>query len=101
MAGFAINLEYMARSPNATMPYKAGYEEDAFLKSLGLKMSEIEPKANNCSDVFVWHTQTKKEKPALIHMENTISQLDNTSLGPLLHKLDQLGISHVHSKNGK
>ncbi len=52
MAGFAVNLNYMAKF-NASMPYKAGYEEDEFLKSIGLKIEDIEPKANNCSEILV------------------------------------------------
>jgi beta-1,3-glucuronyltransferase len=50
MAGFAVNLNYMEKYPNASMPYKAGYEEDAFLKSIDLKIHEIEPKANDCTE---------------------------------------------------
>jgi hypothetical protein len=34
------------------MPYKAGYEEDGFLKSLSpLKLTEIELLASNCTEV--------------------------------------------------
>jgi beta-1,3-glucuronyltransferase S len=51
MAGFAVSVELLLQNPNASMPYKAGHEEDQFLKSLGLKMEEIEPKANNCTEV--------------------------------------------------
>lgn len=53
MAGFAVGLRYLADFPNASMPYKAGYEEDSFLKSIGLKIEEIEPKGNNCTEVLV------------------------------------------------
>lgn len=52
MAGFAVNLKYLAQYPNATMPYKAGYEEDAFLRSINLKIDDIEPKANDCTEVY-------------------------------------------------
>lgn len=51
MAGFAVNVDLILKHPNATMPYKAGYEEDRFISSLGVKLSDIEPKANNCSEV--------------------------------------------------
>lgn len=101
MAGFAVNLEYLIRSPNATMPYKAGYEEDEFLKSIGLKMTDIEPKANNCSEVLVWHTQTKKEKSAIVRMDMKILDSDHTSLGPLLRELEALGVSHISGSTGK
>ena len=40
------------------MPYKASYEEDGFLRQLGVGPEEGEPLADNCSLVLVWHTQT-------------------------------------------
>lgn len=53
MAGFAVNIEYLLKFPNATMPYRAGYEEDKFLRSLRLSLDEIEPKANSCTQVIL------------------------------------------------
>lgn len=100
MAGFAVSLEYLENSPNATMPYKAGFEEDEFLKSIGLKLEDIEPKANNCSEILVWHTQTKKEKPPLIHVDNRVVNLDDTSLGAILRELELMGVSHMNSDSG-
>ena len=40
------------------MPYKASYEEDGFLRQIGVGAEEAEPLADNCSLVLVWHTQT-------------------------------------------
>ena len=40
------------------MPYKASYEEDGFLRQIGVGPEEGEPLADNCSLVLVWHTQT-------------------------------------------
>ncbi|KAF4524007.1 hypothetical protein B566_EDAN006301 [Ephemera danica] len=51
MAGFAVSVDFFLQHPNATMPYKAGHEEDRFLKSLDLKLEDIEPKANMCTEV--------------------------------------------------
>lgn len=51
MAGFAVNIEFLLKFPNATMPFKAGYEEDMFLRSLGITLDEIEPKADDCTEV--------------------------------------------------
>lgn len=101
MAGFAVSLEYLALSPNATMPYRAGYEEDEFLKSIGLKLAHIEPKASNCSEILVWHTQTKKEKSAVVRIDSKILESDQTSLGPLLRELEALGVSHISSSTGE
>ncbi|XP_049948214.1 galactosylgalactosylxylosylprotein 3-beta-glucuronosyltransferase P-like [Schistocerca serialis cubense] len=65
MAGFAVSVEFLLQRPNASMPYKVGFEEDRFLKSLApFEPHEIELKANNCTKVLVWHTQTKKNKPS-------------------------------------
>ena len=33
------------------MPFTPGYEEDGFLKSLGLKKDDLEPLADNCTKV--------------------------------------------------
>lgn len=58
MAGFAVNLQLFLSKPKATMPYKVGYEEDYFIKSLGVQFKDLEPKANNCTEILVWHTKT-------------------------------------------
>ncbi|XP_049772457.1 galactosylgalactosylxylosylprotein 3-beta-glucuronosyltransferase P-like [Schistocerca cancellata] len=65
MAGFAVSVEFLSQRPNAFMPYETGFEEDGFLKSLApFEPNEIELKANNCTKVLVWHTQTKKNEPS-------------------------------------
>lgn len=52
MAGFAVNVNFLLSRPNASMPYKPGYEEDGFLKSLSpLNLTEIEVMATNCTQV--------------------------------------------------
>ncbi|XP_064091099.1 galactosylgalactosylxylosylprotein 3-beta-glucuronosyltransferase P-like isoform X1 [Macrobrachium nipponense] len=70
MAGFAVNVQYLLQRPNATMPFKVGYEEDGFVKSLGITPAEIEPLAFNCTKIWVWHTQTKKNNPATPVVQN-------------------------------
>lgn len=55
MAGFAVNVEYLLKFPNATMPFRAGYEEDRFLRSLGVTLDMIEPKADSCTQVCMSH----------------------------------------------
>ncbi|XP_037821126.1 galactosylgalactosylxylosylprotein 3-beta-glucuronosyltransferase P-like [Lucilia sericata] len=67
MAGFAVSVKFLHDRPNAKMPFKTGYEEDGFLKSLApLNNTEIELLANNCTEILTWHTQTKKNNPAEI-----------------------------------
>ena len=58
MAGFAVNLQLLLSRPKATMPYKVGYEEDYFIKSLGIQFDDLEPKANNCTQVRHSHSYT-------------------------------------------
>ncbi|KAL2722712.1 galactosylgalactosylxylosylprotein 3-beta-glucuronosyltransferase P-like [Vespula squamosa] len=65
MAGFAVNVEFLLQRPNATMPFRAGYEEDGFLKSLApLEPRDVQLLADNCTRVLAWHTQTKKNEPS-------------------------------------
>ena len=59
MAGFAVNIEVLQKY-KPKMPYLAGHEETLFLQNLHLKMENIEPLANDCTEVFVWHTRTVK-----------------------------------------
>lgn len=100
MAGFAVNINYLRKFPNATMPYKAGYEEDAFLKSIELNIDNIEPKANDCTEVYVWHTQTSKTKAPLIKIANEVLEHSKTNLHTLLKYLDEMGVSHTSSTGG-
>ncbi|XP_044314151.1 galactosylgalactosylxylosylprotein 3-beta-glucuronosyltransferase P isoform X2 [Drosophila rhopaloa] len=65
MAGFAVSVKFLKERPKAQMPFKPGYEEDGFLRSLApLANTEIELLADECRDVLTWHTQTKKNAPA-------------------------------------
>lgn len=46
------NHRKLFQRPKAIMPYKPGYEEDGFLKSLSpFEPNEIELKAKNCTEV--------------------------------------------------
>lgn len=80
MAGFAVNVQYFLKRPKATMPFKVGYEEDGFMLSLGIKASEIEPLAYNCTKIWVWHTQTKKNSPATPVVENNATKGSNLDI---------------------
>ena len=107
MAGFAADLQFFLNNPKATMPYKVGYEEDFFIRSLGVKISDLEPKANNCTEVInvlevhcfchvnccvfltpiqqvlVWHTKTQPGvNPSLTNLQKDKS-LESTNLPAL------------------
>ncbi|CAD6223009.1 GSCOCG00005348001-RA-CDS [Cotesia congregata] len=65
MAGFAVSVKFLLQRPNATMPYRAGFEEDGFLRSLTpFEPREIELLGDNCTRILAWHTQTKKNEPS-------------------------------------
>lgn len=63
MAGFAVSVEFLLQRPNAEMPFKPGFEEDGFLKSLEpFEPHQVELLADNCTKILVWHTQSKKNE---------------------------------------
>jgi beta-1,3-glucuronyltransferase len=48
-----FNFDLNQKNPDAVMSYRAGYQEDSFLKSLNFTLKDIEPKANNCTEVIL------------------------------------------------
>ncbi|XP_053371560.1 galactosylgalactosylxylosylprotein 3-beta-glucuronosyltransferase 1 [Clarias gariepinus] len=67
MAGFAVNLQLILSKPQAYFKLngvKGGYQESSLLGEL-VTLSELEPKADNCTKVLVWHTRT--ERPVLVN----------------------------------
>ncbi|KAI6242806.1 Galactosylgalactosylxylosylprotein 3-beta-glucuronosyltransferase [Aphelenchoides fujianensis] len=65
MAAFAVNITLLNEHPTAAFSYDVprGYQESHFLTGLGLKRSDLEPKADFCTKILVWHTRT--EAPTL------------------------------------
>ncbi|CAH1792073.1 unnamed protein product [Owenia fusiformis] len=61
MAGFAINIELLFDKPLVQFEYevKRGYQETTLLRGFVTK-EELEPLADNCRKVLVWHTRTEK-----------------------------------------
>jgi galactosylgalactosylxylosylprotein 3-beta-glucuronosyltransferase 3 len=61
MSGFAINIKLILDNPNASFSLRVsrGYQETHLLKSLVNSIDELEPKANNCTQILVWHTRTQ------------------------------------------
>ena len=53
MAGFAVNLWVVLAHPEATIPTRVSYLEDGFLRRLGLEHQDLEPLANECTEVFI------------------------------------------------
>ena len=79
MAGFAINVNFLASRTQASMPFWAGYEEDVFIQTLDIKLDELEPLANECTEILVWHTKTVSEKTPKVkitkHLDSNLKQL--------------------------
>ncbi|KAB7507294.1 Galactosylgalactosylxylosylprotein 3-beta-glucuronosyltransferase I [Armadillidium nasatum] len=59
MASFAVNLGLLVRSTDAFFSHRSqrGFLETDFLEKLATR-DDLEPKADSCTKVFVWHTQT-------------------------------------------
>ncbi|KAK3546440.1 hypothetical protein QTP70_026385 [Hemibagrus guttatus] len=63
MAGFAVSLNLVLANPEACFDGNAemGFLESSFLQNL-VTMEELQPKADMCTKVLVWHTRTEKPK---------------------------------------
>lgn len=63
MAGFSINLKLLLQHPNAAFnpDVPRGYVETSLLRQI-IDINEMEPKAENCTKVLVWHTRTERPK---------------------------------------
>lgn len=63
MAGFGISLDLILDNPQAKFSYdvERGYQETAILRHV-TKVEKLQPLANKCKDVLVWHTRTESTK---------------------------------------
>ncbi|XP_073514573.1 galactosylgalactosylxylosylprotein 3-beta-glucuronosyltransferase 3 [Phyllobates terribilis] len=63
MAGFAVSLALVLNHPKAQFDPNAerGFLESSLLGPL-VTVGELEPKADNCTKIWVWHTRTEKPK---------------------------------------
>ncbi|XP_059607383.1 galactosylgalactosylxylosylprotein 3-beta-glucuronosyltransferase I [Phlebotomus argentipes] len=63
MAGFAISLDLILDNPGANFSYdvERGYQETAILRHV-TSVDRLQPLANKCRDVLVWHTRTEATK---------------------------------------
>lgn len=100
MAGFAINLNFL--KPNASMPFKAGYEEDQFLRNNLITLDDIEPKAKNCTEVYVWHTQARKHSRSnmLLNLKVLEANPVHSGLVALIKEVSRLGMGVTTTRKG-
>ncbi|XP_017879148.1 galactosylgalactosylxylosylprotein 3-beta-glucuronosyltransferase I [Ceratina calcarata] len=63
MAGFAINLRLLLEHKDAEFSYdvEGGYQESEILRQI-VTRDELEPLADCCMKVYVWHTRTEDPK---------------------------------------
>lgn len=63
MAGFAIDLSLILEKTDAKFQHtmKNGLQESEFLGYF-TTMEDLEPLADNCTKVYVWHTRTENPK---------------------------------------
>ncbi|XP_050677518.1 galactosylgalactosylxylosylprotein 3-beta-glucuronosyltransferase I-like [Leptidea sinapis] len=66
MAGFAINATLFLQFPEAKFSrgVQSGFQESEILKYVATK-DDLEPLAENCTKVYVWHTRT--QKPSILN----------------------------------
>jgi hypothetical protein len=56
------------------------FQESHFLTGLGLKREDLEPKAEFCTQVYIWHTRTEK---AGLHKPERVKFVNMTGLSDL------------------
>ncbi|XP_052866294.1 galactosylgalactosylxylosylprotein 3-beta-glucuronosyltransferase I [Anopheles cruzii] len=63
MAGFAISADLLLENPKAVFSYEVerGYQESEILRHFTI-VHDMQPLANQCRDVLVWHTRTEIPK---------------------------------------
>lgn len=76
MAAFAVSLKLLKTHPYAvfSLNVQRGYQESHLLTQLLTKPSELEPRADNCTKVLVWHTRTEN---ADLKLEKRLSMPSN------------------------
>ncbi|XP_043202980.1 galactosylgalactosylxylosylprotein 3-beta-glucuronosyltransferase I-like isoform X1 [Amphibalanus amphitrite] len=62
MAGFAVNVRLVLNHPTASFSIESqrGFLETDLLTQMGVTLDDLEVKADLCTKVLVWHTQTAK-----------------------------------------
>lgn len=72
MAGFAVNTRRLMTHKSAEFSYNVSRgEQESYLLSQLVNLTDLEPKANNCTEVLVWHTRTQ---PANLKNEDKLKR---------------------------
>jgi len=88
MAAFAVNITLVLQHREAAFTYETerGYQESHFLRSLNLSREDLEPKADGCTKVYVWHTRTERTKlgpmeKAKLADQSLLSAVESDAMG--------------------
>jgi len=91
MAAFAVNITLVLQHRDAVFTYETerGYQESHFLRSLNLSREDLEPKADGCTKVYVWHTRTEETKlgpmeKAKLTEKRLLSPVESDAIGDTL-----------------
>ena len=61
---------------------QVSYLEEGFMRSLGVSLAQLEPRAELCTRVWVWHTRTERAAaPKLEHIQH--EKYEGTNIGQL------------------
>ncbi|CAG0920400.1 unnamed protein product [Notodromas monacha] len=79
MAGFAVNLQLLLKHPELRFrdDVEVGYLESYILETLEIPYWDIEVKANNATEVYVWHTRAEEPK---LKMEQKLMKPSNSGM---------------------
>lgn len=63
MASFSISTDQLFKFPEAMFTYEVerGYQESEILRHM-VVVRDLQPLANFCRDIYVWHTRTESPK---------------------------------------
>lgn len=88
MGEFAVNIRHLSYNhTRVAMPFLAGYEEDLFLKGIVSMWTDIEPMAEGCTKIWVWHTTAEEILTPVIHPQGGENNLQH-----LLSELQSTGV---------
>ena len=104
MAGFATSVDFILESKRsgegvAEMPYRVGFEEDIFLKSLNLEQKDLEPLGSNCTEILVWHTKTVKEESPSLKSQSRVKSW-GSNLETLIKSLSETAVVKLNDHSG-
>ncbi|XP_076311702.1 galactosylgalactosylxylosylprotein 3-beta-glucuronosyltransferase 2-like [Tachypleus tridentatus] len=70
MMGYAVSVQLLRQNPQAIFYCSDESPEEQFLQRLGAGFDNIELKAQNCTEIYVWRTRTKKLRwPQKVNMK--------------------------------